>query len=645
MVSQPGTELKRSKYRLLGLVGQGQFGQVFCAVHRQTGRLVALKNLDRQRFPTNKFLRELRFLLSLQHPHIVTCQALEHTPTGRYLVMDYCEGGTLRNLMTAENRLSLSHSLKLIADILAGLEHAHSRGIVHCDIKPENILLTVEPEGWTAKISDLGIARLSQEMTNQDLGNTGSPAYMAPERFYGQYSPSSDLYSIGIILFEMLAGYRPFSGTPTELMSAHLNRPVKLPDTIPAAWQPIIITALQKLSARRFRSAGEMLTALQTVAATEGSGSWLDPQASRLPLLQSTSLQFPALQSTTPLQVQSQELLRHPLTLLAVSPPSHHPAIGSASTLYRAGVHQLTLQTYATSVLSPPSLATSGQAQPEVQQIAPLKTAIRALFPCFQGCFVVTQDSLHWVPPGVELNANFASRAVLRFSPGSLVAIDPSGKWAATLTLDPNSTVGKLQFHALPTPTAAVGLPSQPIQVNLGDPAPACLQLLALDSRHVALLMDLPSGQRQRPKSRDQVGTKIQVITRRGTPSGLLTLPVKMGTASLTATAYQLLAADRQNPGTILTIDLKPYRINRFGVSIQPDFLMTTSWGYILATKAGQIVVLDREGLQIGQLSVSAAISAITPIDPYGLLVATWDGQQALLKIADLRQSEIDLLF
>ena len=84
---------------------------------------------------------------SLQHPNVVTCQALEHTQTGRYLVMDYCEGGTLRNLMESEVKLSLVQSLKLIADILGGIEHTHSRGIIHCDIKPENILLSLDTTG------------------------------------------------------------------------------------------------------------------------------------------------------------------------------------------------------------------------------------------------------------------------------------------------------------------------------------------------------------------------------------------------------------------------------------------------------------------------------------------------------------------
>lgn len=260
---------QHSKYRILKLVGQGQFGRVFCAIHRQSGHLVALKELERQSFTTHNFLRELRFLLSLHHPNIVTCQALDYTQTGRYLVMDYCEGGTLCNLIESLIQLSLVQSLKIIADVLAGLEHAHGRGIVHCDIKPENILLSSDTTGSIARISDFGIARLSQEVCSDGLGVTGSPAYMAPERFYGQYSPSSDLYAVGVLLFEMVVGYRPFSGLPGELMSAHLNQPVKLPYTIPLLVRATISTALQKLPARRFASATEMLRSLQLAAEVE----------------------------------------------------------------------------------------------------------------------------------------------------------------------------------------------------------------------------------------------------------------------------------------------------------------------------------------------------------------------------------------
>ena len=299
---------KRSQYRLLGLVGQGQFGRVFCAVHRQTGRLVALKRLDHQRFSTAQFLRELRFLLSLRHENIVACRSIEHAATGRHLVMDYCEGGTLRGLMTEEVRLSLPQSIKLVTDVLEGLAHAHDRGIIHCDIKPENILLTVQPQGWTAKISDFGIARLSQAIEGRETENTGSPAYMAPERFYGNYSPTSDLYSVGILLHELLAGYRPFSGTPAELRDAHLNQSVKLPDAIPAVWQPLIATALQKLSARRWQSAEEMLVAIRAIDLEESL-----PQKIPVPLLQAIHKPPDCV-----FQVQHQQPAQ-PVTALAVS--------------------------------------------------------------------------------------------------------------------------------------------------------------------------------------------------------------------------------------------------------------------------------------------------------------------------------------
>lgn len=269
MINTTNPHRIESKYHVLGLVGQGQFGRVFCAVHRETERIVALKEID-LRIPTYRFLRELRFLLSLQHTNIVTCQAIEHTQTERYLVMDYCEGGTLRNLMSAKLQLNLVQKLKLIADVLAGLDYAHKHGIIHCDIKPENILLSQSKTGWVGRISDFGIARLSQEIDSERLGDTGSPAYMAPERHYGQYSPASDLYAVGVMLFELAVGYRPFSGLPRELMSAHLNQLVEVPQIVPFLLRSIILTALQKLPARRFASAAEMLQVVQLAAEVEG---------------------------------------------------------------------------------------------------------------------------------------------------------------------------------------------------------------------------------------------------------------------------------------------------------------------------------------------------------------------------------------
>lgn len=280
-----------SKYDNLELVGQGQFGRVFRATHKASGQIVALKELEKNRFPTAKFIRELHFLISLQHPNVVTFQGLEHTSTGRYLVMDYCEGGTLRNLMKLEGRLNLALSLKLIGDILAGLDHVHNCKIIHRDIKPENILLSQDSTGLIARISDFGMSRTDNELCPDKQDDcAGSPAYMAPERFYGQYSPASDLYAVGVLLFELIVGLRPFSGLPGELLTAHINQAVVIPDTVPFLLRSTITKAMQKLPSNRFKSATEMLNSVQLAAQVESASSSSSPQVESVFELSFTSV-------------------------------------------------------------------------------------------------------------------------------------------------------------------------------------------------------------------------------------------------------------------------------------------------------------------------------------------------------------------
>ncbi|MFN3927213.1 MAG: serine/threonine-protein kinase [Pseudanabaenaceae cyanobacterium] len=248
-------------YRVLGTVGRGQFGRVLCAYQQDTGRLVALKELDKYRFPTNKLLRELRFMIDSQHPNIIKCETILFAEGYRYLVMEYCEAGTLRDLMLQTDQLTVNQRLSLIIDILQGLAHAHRLGIVHCDIKPENILLQLSAQGWIVKVSDFGIAHLEEELQQNLSNRTGSPAYMAPERFYGQFSPSSDLYAVGIILYELFMQERPFHGTVDELMTAHLNHRPSL-GQLPLPLQEVLSKALAKLPAQRFGSAEEMAEVL-----------------------------------------------------------------------------------------------------------------------------------------------------------------------------------------------------------------------------------------------------------------------------------------------------------------------------------------------------------------------------------------------
>jgi serine/threonine protein kinase len=688
-----GSELKRSKYRLLGLIGQGQFGQVFCAVHRPTGRLVALKNLEQERFPTHKFLRELRFLLSLQHANIVTCQALEHTPTGRYLVMDYCEGGTLRNLIREDYRLSPPHAIKIVTDVLSGLAHAHSRGVVHCDIKPENILIQVNQTGWTGRISDFGIARLSQDLKRQE-STTGSPAYMAPERFYGQYSEASDLYAVGILLFELLAGYRPFSGTPAELRSAHLNQPLQLA-AIPEIYQPVVAKALQKLSGRRFRSAEEMRAALQNITSQ--------------PLDQLTNQQIPPfITITAPWRCQfrpaDQEILEQSVKVLAISEgparwaegstrnrdhaadsvdPAVDPAADPAADLsmglpmglsvYKASAtwisHEVKQQP-----LSHLQSAKSGQPQQEPQITTFYKAhetsaspsgspadRIEQLLIRPQGCFVVMQRSIGLLPfqTDSEAEANALKfqpisrqpatrypkhlKVVAEWEQPSLVTIAPQGTWFARLCLDPDpeqtapnqadaNQVATSQITGQTVSPSSISLGKLPDGQNLTVVSPLiCLKpqlefanVLALDAGH--LLVVTVSADPDRTKI-----TTLRLFTRRGSRVGMLQLPLGLRQIVSTPIPYRFLGLDQQ-AGTILLIDLKPYRVKRLWVEISPRFLAATDWGYILADPNGEMLFLDQSGQGIGCLTVPGTITAIAPFQlaPFqqgeqGLLIATWD--------------------
>ncbi len=596
-MSQP--ELKRSKYRLLGLIGQGQFGRVYCAIHRKTGQIVALKALERSRFPTRQFLRELRFLMSLQHPQIVAFHALEHVDDRRYLVMDYCEGGTLRSLM--EHRLHPALSVKLVADVLAGLDHAHSKGIVHCDIKPENILLSLQPMGWSARLSDFGIARLSQELV-QEGGVTGSPAYMAPERFYGQYSQSTDLYAIGILLFELLVGHRPFSGVPAELMSAHLNQSVQIPDCVPAPLHSLLLKSLQKLQARRFYSAAEMLMTLKSTLQLCPELK-INPQSPDFSLLSSTSVLL-----THPLESLREEIVRHPIEQLAVIESS--PIPGYDRYLSRASRALMTItqtqmgsqiwgRDYARGLLS-----VSRQRGQEVL-LTPWPEPIRELLIRPQGCFVVTERSITLLS---------SLKPLIQTAQPLVTDIDPQGSWIAVASK--GSEVHSLSIGRLPDckPT------HQPIDC-FSHP----FKLIVLDSRHLVAL------------SHVSVGTHLEFFNRRSQSIGKLSLPVRLDRVISSREPYQLAALEPSHPKSLLLIDLKPLKLLRIPLEITPKFLAAIAGGYILIDQQGRLVLLDHTGQGLSHISGLANPCAIAPFGESGLLVATWHQGQGKLHTLNLK--------
>ncbi len=653
-------------------MGQGQFGKVYCAAHRQTGRLVALKNLEQQRFSTHKFLRELRFLLSLQHPNIVACKALEHTPTGRYLVMDYCEGGTLRSLMSGDIGLNLSQTLRLVVDVLAGLDHAHSKGIVHCDIKPENVLLNLQPDGWLARITDFGIARLNQELSSEGTGNTGSPAYMAPERFYGQYSPPSDIYAVGVLFFELLAGHRPFSGTPGELMAAHLNHQVTFPDHVPEDCRFIVQKALQKLPARRFRSAGEMLVAVQKAMAVLIANQ---SPTENLPLLQPLDVV-----PIAPFRFQCREVLSDRLSVLSGSFQSTEQDWGltqkNTSYLFRGMGSQVAWQEWsqpdATSTLSNSLTKTDNC----ILGVSPLPESVQNIWVRHQGGIVGTRYATYLVPLTVGTHPQQQNGAtpqrITQLSQPFLATVEPKGHWMAIATgqifdgrdpltlseLDGSDSYsnnpspvseGAIAFLPLPHAARVGALCPKPVTLPRVGKSYTLQHLVALDARHLAVLSRmLPktvTTQSAKAETTSRQGTALEIFTRRGNRIGALLLPVVMKQVITTPIPYQLLAIDAWNSKSILRIDLKPYRMARMGVNIEPEFLVATSWGIVVANRQGELLFMSTFGEQLGQIDGPPNITAIALMSDYTLLIATWNDDQGNLYTINIKDLDIGMLF
>jgi len=261
------------RYRIERELGRGGMATVFLADDLKHGRQVAIKVLSREvaaAIGSDRFLREIEIAARLAHPHILPLHDSGVVGDDLYYVTPYIEGESLRARIEREKQLPLEDALRLAREIASALGHAHHRGLVHRDVKPENILLA----DGLALVADFGIARA----TNVDPGRRGTatgiaigtPAYMAPEQIAG--SPDvdgrADLYSLGCVLFEMLAGSPPFTGPRESLMHQHLSvapRPVSdLRPGLPARVSTAIAKALAKSPADRHATAARFAEVLAT---------------------------------------------------------------------------------------------------------------------------------------------------------------------------------------------------------------------------------------------------------------------------------------------------------------------------------------------------------------------------------------------
>jgi serine/threonine protein kinase len=257
-------------YRIVAPVGAGAYGEVYQAEHRITHRIDALKILSSHHTGTDeqaqRFLREIQLQASLSHPNIAAVHNAFRTGDGLALIMELVHGEPLSGILK-RGRVPLERGVSYVLGILSALACAHGHGIVHRDIKPENIIVT--PDG-AVKLTDFGLARSPASPRLTQSGEfAGSPSYMSPEQVLGtgEIDARSDLYSTGVVLYEIVTGRPPFDGaTAFAVMLGHRSAapvpPIGIDSAIPPGLNQVILTALEKDPERRFRSAGEFQIAL-----------------------------------------------------------------------------------------------------------------------------------------------------------------------------------------------------------------------------------------------------------------------------------------------------------------------------------------------------------------------------------------------
>ncbi len=274
-MTQP--RLLGGRYELDGVVGRGGMAEVYRARDIRLDRIVAVKTLreDLARDATfqARFRREAQSAASLNHPSIVAvydtgedAEGPAHVP---YIVMEYVDGRTLRELLRDDRRLLPERALEITDGVLRALDYSHRNGIVHRDIKPGNVMLTRSAE---VKVMDFGIARAvsdAQATMTQTAQVIGTAQYLSPEQARGErVDARSDLYSTGCLLYELLTGRPPFTGdSPVAIAYQHVREnpipPSRIDPEIPAWADSIVLKAMAKDPADRYQSAAEMRTDIQ----------------------------------------------------------------------------------------------------------------------------------------------------------------------------------------------------------------------------------------------------------------------------------------------------------------------------------------------------------------------------------------------
>jgi len=250
------------KYRILSSLGSGGFGAVYLAEDTWIDKKVAIKVPHKQSLDFSEMVKEPRLLAALSHPNIVTVLTAERIDEQFFIVMEYVPGETLEQRIARDGALDLAMALDFTCQMCNAVDHAHRSGILHRDLRPGNMLLS---ESGLLKVTDFGTSRFL-EIAAHGTTVIGSPPYMAPEQFQGKAVFASDVYSIGVTMYQMLTGSLPYN-TPTpqdleRLMSGEMvvPQPRLRNAKIPKPINDIVMKALTVDVSARYQRAGDLLT-------------------------------------------------------------------------------------------------------------------------------------------------------------------------------------------------------------------------------------------------------------------------------------------------------------------------------------------------------------------------------------------------
>jgi eukaryotic-like serine/threonine-protein kinase len=248
------------KYKIIGPLGSGGFGTVYLAQDTWIDKKVAIKVPHRQGLDFGELLREPRLLASVSHPNIVAITTAEKQDKVFFIVMEYVPGETLENMIGTRGALDLNRAIDFTCQICNAVDHAHKQGVIHRDLRPANVLVG---ENDMLKVADFGTSRFL-EIAAHGTTVIGSPPYMAPEQFHGKAVFASDLYSLGVTMYQMMTGVLPYD-TPApadldKLMSGELVSPPRLKNpSIPKSINDIVMKAMAPDLTARYQRASDLL--------------------------------------------------------------------------------------------------------------------------------------------------------------------------------------------------------------------------------------------------------------------------------------------------------------------------------------------------------------------------------------------------